>query len=101
MNSKTITGRVADLSKDGAPRMAFEFLPASALPILAVLLLWGSCPQTSNAAPNNTTPPFTQAPPIGADTSAEYLLVINSSGGLRFKNDPTQGAYDGSDDTLV
>lgn len=46
------------------------------------------------------TPPFHQAPAVGADTSAAVLLVIEPDGSLRVKTDPTQGPYDGDDDTL-
>jgi len=59
-------------------------------------------PQTSQASlTNNTTPPFLQAPHIGADTSAGFLLVVQPGGSLRFKTDPTQGPYDSIEDTLI
>lgn len=47
------------------------------------------------------TPPFTQAPPVGSDTSAGVLLLIDSFGSLRVFTDPKQGPYDDDDDTLV
>jgi Peptidase_C39 like family len=49
---------------------------------------------------NSQNPPFTQAPPIGQDTSAAILLVIDPDGTLRVKTDPSQGPFDGIEDTL-
>jgi PKD repeat protein len=46
------------------------------------------------------SPPFSECPAIGADTSCGLLLdVINS--GVTVLEDSSQGPYDGSDDTLV
>ncbi len=45
------------------------------------------------------TPPFTQAPPVGADTSAEILLNFDGAS-VHALFDPSQGPYDGDDDTL-
>jgi hypothetical protein len=47
------------------------------------------------------TPPFTQCPAVGADTSCAVLITINSGGGLSFATDPSQGPFDGIEDTLV
>jgi hypothetical protein len=49
----------------------------------------------------STTPPFTECPKIGADTSCAILYVFNPGGGVSAYGDATQGPYDGSDDTLV
>lgn len=46
-------------------------------------------------------PPFNQAPPVGNDTSAAVLIVVNSNGTGTILHDPTQGPYDGIEDTLV
>jgi hypothetical protein len=46
------------------------------------------------------TPPFYQAPPIGRDTSAAVLIMVTDAG-ITVKTDPTQGPYDGIEDTLV
>ena len=46
------------------------------------------------------TPPFTEAPPVGADTSAEFLLMIQSDGSLALAVDTTQGPFDQTEDTL-
>lgn len=47
------------------------------------------------------TAPFTECPAIGADTSCGILIVINPGGSLTVLADPTQGPFDGSEDTLV
>src|SRR2546427_222238 len=47
------------------------------------------------------TPPFTQCPPVGADTGCAILLVIDAAGSLRVHADPSQGPFDGIEDTLV
>ncbi|MEQ1948746.1 MAG: hypothetical protein ABL995_16270 [Bryobacteraceae bacterium] len=54
-----------------------------------------------NAAGANTSPPFQQCPAIGANSSCAVLIVINPGGSLTMKVDPTQGPYDGYEDTLV
>jgi hypothetical protein len=46
-------------------------------------------------------PPFPQCPSVGADTSCAILLLIDPDGSLRVKTDPTQGPFDGIEDTLV
>jgi hypothetical protein len=56
-------------------------------------------PTAAAAAPPPT--PFTECPPVGADTSCELLIVINPNGTTTVYNDPSQGPYDGADDTLV
>jgi hypothetical protein len=45
-------------------------------------------------------PPFTECPAIGLDTSCG-LLIVATDYGTFVVDDPTQGPYDGSDDTLV
>jgi hypothetical protein len=47
------------------------------------------------------TPPFTQCPPVGADTSCGTLIVINSGGSVEAVNDPSQGPFDGIEDTMI
>ena len=46
------------------------------------------------------TPPFTECPAVGADTSCGLLLDVTDAGVIVLE-DPSQGPYDGSDDTLV
>jgi hypothetical protein len=46
------------------------------------------------------TVPFTECPAVGADTSCGLLIDITDSG-VAVLQDPSQGPYDGSDDTLV
>jgi hypothetical protein len=54
---------------------------------------------TGVAAP--PTPPFTQCPAIGSDTSCETLIVINPDGTVTIVSDPGQSPYDGAEDTLI
>jgi len=46
------------------------------------------------------TPPFNECPSIGQDTTCGLLIVLTSTG-ERILQDPTQGPYDGADDTLI
>ena len=55
------------------------------------------------AAPNAaaaTSPPFTECPAIGRDQSCGLLIRVTDAGET-VVSDPTQGPYDGSDDTLI
>lgn len=54
----------------------------------------------SASTASQPTPPFTQCPAIGADSSCGLLLDITSSG-VAVLEDPSQGPFDGDDDTLV
>jgi hypothetical protein len=47
------------------------------------------------------TPPFTQCPALGFDTSCEVLIVINHQGGIESFVDPSQENYEGANDYLV
>src|SRR5437899_1095968 len=47
------------------------------------------------------TPPFTQCPAIGLDTSCAILIVVGPGGALTVLQDNTQGPYEGIEDTLV
>jgi hypothetical protein len=44
---------------------------------------------------------FSQCPAIGLDTGCAVLITINPGGSITSTADPSQGPYDGSDDTLV
>lgn len=74
-------------------RKLFAHLPAALAGFMLSSVLLRATPPL--------TPPFTEAPPIGDDTSAEFLIVINNGGGYTVSQDVTQGPFDGSDDTLV
>jgi hypothetical protein len=52
----------------------------------------------ASAAP---TPPFTQCPNVGADTSCHTLIEFNAKEQLKAFNDTTQGPYDNIEDTLL
>jgi hypothetical protein len=43
---------------------------------------------------------FKQCPPVGLDTSCQFLIQISDQG-LRLQNDPSQPAFDGNKDSLV
>lgn len=47
------------------------------------------------------TPPFTQCPAVGLDTSCAILIVFNSDGTVSILSDSTQRPFDGGDDTLI
>lgn len=55
----------------------------------------------SASASPSPTPPFTQCPPVGLDTSCGTLIEINQEGAINGYNDPTQGPFDGIEDTLI
>jgi hypothetical protein len=63
------------------------------VPLFAICLLCATLGHSQS-------PPFRQAPPIGNDTSAAILLVIDADGSLRVKTDPSQGPFDAEEDTL-
>lgn len=76
------------------------------LAITAVLGLSGlsavaMSPQAASAATTNPSPPFTQCPHVGRDTSCGILVIINPSGSPTILADPSQGPYEGVEDTLV
>ena len=54
---------------------------------------------TATAA-NATSPPFTECPAVGADTSCGVLVVVTDSG-ASVLSDPSQGPYDSVEDTLI
>jgi hypothetical protein len=69
--------------------------------ILAVLL---AAPLLSLGAATPVaaaTPPFTQCPAIGADTSCQVLITINPNGSPTIDTDPGQGPFDGIEDALI
>src|SRR5216683_2197720 len=65
---------------------------------LPLILLSAALSSSEFAA--GQSPPFTQAPPIGADTSAAILIVITDQG-ISVRTDPSQGPFDRIEDTLI
>lgn len=57
----------------------------------------GHVARASAAAP---TPPFNECPPIGADTSCGILVQVTDSEN-NIIGDPSQGPFDGTEDTLI
>jgi hypothetical protein len=47
-----------------------------------------------------TTPPFTQCPAVGADTSCAILIVVTNAG-ISVASDSSQGPFDQIEDTLI
>src|SRR5438067_2060946 len=58
-------------------------------------------PSTIAWAVTAPTPPFTQCPAIGWDTSCAVLIVINPDGSVNTYTDATQGPFDGVEDSLI
>lgn len=56
--------------------------------------------QTAKVPAVTPTTPFTECPPVGLDTSCEILVQITDDAN-NILGDPSQGPFDGSDDTLI
>src|SRR5712691_6779785 len=54
--------------------------------------------QTPSPLPS---PPFSQCPRIGFNTACAILIVFDQDGSLRVATDPSQGPFDGIEDTLI
>jgi RHS repeat-associated protein len=83
-----------------------RLLPAKQIQVTAALALQGgpalqkpvrSANVTADAVP---AVPFTECPAIGEDTSCEILVVVTDSGTSIYQ-DPSQGPFDGIEDTLI
>src|SRR5258708_1913149 len=74
-----------------------KWLRRAITPIVAVSAL--AFAGAASATP--PTPPFTQCPAVGLDTSCGTLIVINSGGSVEAVNDPSQGPFDGVEDTMI
>ncbi|HSZ05581.1 MAG TPA: SGNH/GDSL hydrolase family protein [Solirubrobacteraceae bacterium] len=71
------------------------------LSVATALCLAASAGVTNEASAAAPAPPFTQCPAIGEDTGCGLLIYATPSGQEGVAGDPTQGPYDGSDDTLI
>ncbi len=80
-------------------RRVFSSLPACAIAAGLFAVPIAVLPATPALA-QDPSPPFTECPAVGYDTSCETLIDITGSG-VTVLNDPTQGPFEGSDDTLV
>jgi hypothetical protein len=56
---------------------------------------------TGTATAAIPTPPFTECPALGFDTSCEVLIDVHPGGALQSFTDPSQGPFDGVEDTLI
>ena len=68
--------------------------------VVAAVLLTAAMTVGHAGAQGSPSPPFTQCPAIDQDKSCQYLIVISSSG-TSVLNDSSQGAYEGTEDTLI
>ena len=88
------------IDRPGVPGIAGRtMVRASAL--VAGLILVAVIPAVQARAASPPSPPFGQCPAIGSAPSCEILLVVNSNQTVSVLGDPSVGAFDGSDDTLV
>src|SRR6476660_4065461 len=55
---------------------------------------------TAMLAPSDAGAAFTQCPPVGSDTSCQYLVTVTDAG-PSVAGDLTQGPYEASDDSLI
>jgi hypothetical protein len=70
------------------------------LAAVAALAVAGLAAPAARAVPP-PVPPFTQCPAVGLDTSCAVLIWIDPTGAVNILTDPSQGPYDGVEDTLV
>jgi hypothetical protein len=69
------------------------------LPIIGILVVVGAL--SLGVIPSATSVrAFKQCPPVGLDTSCQFLIEISGQG-LRLRSDPSQRAYDGDKDALI
>src|SRR5467141_1431396 len=73
----------------------------ASLLVLTVALGGGLASHVRTASATPPTPPFTQCPAVGLDTSCAVLIVFNSDGSRTTLVDPSQPPFDGIEDTLV
>ena len=60
----------------------------------------GARARALSSGSSTPSPPFRECPAVGADQSCGVLIYVTSSG-VKVLSDPSQGPYDGGDDTLV
>jgi hypothetical protein len=95
-------GRPGRRSRSGRARIGTGTAAAVLLGLLALApsALASGSPQGPPAGP--TTPPFTQCPAIGEDTTCQYLIDVKSTTEPPvIIEDPSQIYYDGTDDVTV
>ena len=87
--------------REGPPRRGIAHSMVVAL--AAGVLACGGALALAVTPAGATTPtaPFTQCPPTGDDTMGCGILIVLSDSGAQVLTDPSQGPYDGDDDTLI
>lgn len=76
----------------------------TAFSMLALSAPAASASGTPQAGPGPVSPPFTQCPPIGEDTTCQFLIDVKSQSTPvipEIIEDPSQIYYDGTDDVTV
>lgn len=71
---------------------------------MCATLLLGTAMALALAAPasaSTPTPPFNQCPALGFDTGCAILIVVEPGGSLVSYADPSQGPFDGIEDTMI
>jgi hypothetical protein len=76
----------------GKRRALVALVGVLAAATVAVLLAGGASAQS---------PPFTQCPAVGADKSCGYLITVTNGAAPAITQDPSQPAYENSEDVLV
>jgi hypothetical protein len=97
-------GRPERHGRSGRARTGAGIVATALLGLLALApsALASGSPQGPPAGP--TTPPFTQCPAIGLDTSCQFLIDVTNTNPKvppRILRDGSQAYYDGSDDVTV
>ena len=68
---------------------------------VAVTLALSAAPVVAGAATPPPAPPFKQCPPTGAETSCQFLVVVNADGTTSITMDASVLPYDGSNSALI
>lgn len=89
-----MSGRLT-LPIGGLRLSARKLATASAITVLA------ACSAMPQAALADPAPPFSQCPAVGADTSCALLIHVRADGQTGVYGDPSQGPFDGIEDTLI
>ena len=79
--------------RSGGRAKSVRFLAAFAAAAASCLI--------ATSAAGAASPPFTQCPAIGFDSSCAVLFTINPDGSVTKDTDPSQPPYDGVEDSLI
>jgi hypothetical protein len=68
--------------------------------VIRVILVSCAALSVASLVPSTAGAAFTQCPPVDKDTSCQFLFTVTDAE-TTVESDPSQGAYEGSDDTLI